>query len=301
MNDNYFPKDQFVLTKKEKEDFLKKLPSMVTIDEKIKTSVEIVNKMPYFLTQSSCQGQSIGEEYSTHTPVPYITVGVLYNAFELLEELAQFLLEKLKKKIAVLDFSFEVQAINRDKVTAVDVPNFQKYMNVSLKSQRSIPLLEEALREFGERDFGVNTNIEEIKENQIRQSIQINYLFNDLSSTVSYPTKREEVPAKLKELKEELSICSSLKTVKVTNTPPQEGFPESYILEFYVIDSQYDIDNLFHVLTSAFTGNIIASQSFQPTSSGTYLRKCHATLFSLAHADFFATLVREWAKKGHLS
>ncbi|PLS19341.1 hypothetical protein CVD28_02695 [Bacillus sp. M6-12] len=298
MNDNYFPKNQLILTENEKNEFLSKLPSMVKLDEKIEECVKIVNDMPYFLTQSSCQGQG-GEINSTHTPVPYLTIGVLYNAFELLDELAGFLLEKLKKKISTLNYSFEVQAINRHSATGVDVPNFQKYLTVSLKSHRSIEALEEALREFSQKELSINTNVQEIIDKQVQKAISNGYLFNDMMDEVRFPTPKKEASAIFADLKQTLSEIPALKTIKVQTIPANNGYPECYVLEFYVVDDQHNIDDFFHVLTSALTGGLIANELFQPTTSGKYLRMCQCCLFNVEKADFFATLVKKWAKEGH--
>jgi hypothetical protein len=43
MNDNYYPKDKIILTEKEKQQFLAKLPSIVPIDAGIKmTSITLM-------------------------------------------------------------------------------------------------------------------------------------------------------------------------------------------------------------------------------------------------------------------
>jgi len=299
MNDNFYPKNQIILTEKEKESFLKQLPSMVSIDPGIANAVQIVNNMPFFLTQSSCEGQKMNQPVGTHMPVPYLSIGVLYNAFDLLDELAEFLWVELRGKIHTLSIDAEVQAINKHLPTNTEVPNFQKYLSIYLKSRRGIPLLEEALKKFSKQEFPHFEN-QRFMENRLAERndsmlMMTNRLMNDMPIYMNLSPSLS-----LQELVKNLKTNPSLSSVSLREVEENVmGNPgENYIVEFYVKNSEYNISDLFQLLCSFLTGGVIVNQSFQATSSGNYLKKVHLSLFDMDNAFLFASLTDHWANVG---
>lgn len=299
MNDNFYPKNQIILTEKEKEDFLKQLPSMVSIDPGIAKAVQIVNDMPFFLTQSSCEGQKMNQPAGTHMPVPYLSIGVLYNAFGLLDELAEFLWSELRGKIHTLSLDAEVQAINKHLPTNTDVPNFQKYLSIYLKSRRGIPLLEEALTKFSKRDLPQFENKKFLENRLAERYDSMLAMTNRLMNTM--PSYMNLSPSlSLQELVRNLKTNPSLSSVSLREVDENliGNHGKNYIVVFYVKNSEYNISDLFQLLSSFLTGGVIVNQSFQATSSGSYLKKVHLSLFDMDNAFLFASLTDHWANVG---
>lgn len=288
MNDNYFPLRQIVLTEKEKVHFLEKeLPSLVEIDPGVKEIVDCVNNLPLFLTQSSCEGQTDFTPLSSHLPVPYITIGVLYNEFPLLHKLADHLGETMNGKFKSISISSEVQAINKAK-SKLEVPNYQEYLTVYFKSKRHFSLFKEALSSF-EACAPKDKNVPALEEETEDYFNRLLLLLNQLDRHESNKLKG------ISNLVEELKYSPSLSHVSLRKQN------EFLTVEFYVNDEAVNLRDLFRLLTSFFTGDVIANIHYQKTSSGKYLKKAVISLVNPEKSDVFEMITRHWIQVGEWS
>jgi len=297
MNDNYFPKDQIVLTDREKQNFLETLPSVVSIDKGIKKAVTIVNAMPMFLTQSSCEGQNINEPNSTHMPVPYLSIGVLYNQFSLLNDLADYLWTELKAKIHSISLDYEVQAMNQHSETKQVVPNFQCFLSIFMKSKRGIPLLERALENYASPSLSL------YREENEKITLDLANKYQQYTSLVGNIMKHSKLNTSLPPLAliskaliscKESGALSSVGVRKVVDV----NYGDPLVVEFYMKDSSYSATDLLDVLCSYFTGDLICNESYQKTTSGNYLKKVHLSLLNKEKIHLFASILEHWGKVG---
>ncbi|MFF2532415.1 hypothetical protein ACFVS2_26235 [Brevibacillus sp. NPDC058079] len=299
INDNFYPKNSLVVTAHDKEVFLKTLPQKVKIDPGIQMVVDIVNGMRYFLTQSSCEGENEGNPFSKHMPVPYITIGVLYEAYHLLDELLSFIWSEMRKKTQTISFDYEVQAINRDKKTGTNVPRFHKFLTIFLKNKRGIADLENVLKRFSERQFFIPSDVSEVEAQVVSKCNHSLSVINRLIQSRIIPATTPEIRRKatMDLIKSSLSTCSAVSNVQVKEER-HPMHPSHYSIQFSLHGSSHNIDDLFKLLCSMLTGGIIVSQSFVPTITDSYIRQCRLFLLDSSKAELTAAIIDDWVQSG---
>jgi hypothetical protein len=298
MNDNFFPKNVIVVTQSDKEEFLQNLHKHATIDPGIESVVNLTNDMPYFLTQSSCEGKG-SNPYSKHLPTPYLSIGVLYEGYGLLDELFNSIFNEMKRKTLSISYDYEVQAVNQDH-TGFSVPRFHKFLTVFLKNKRGIVDFEELLKRFSEKKFTINTNESEIKDELIGKNLKLLNILNQLIQSKHIPmqTTQVEQDIVINRLKELLSNCHATLNVKVAFENRNPMYPPHYSVRFTLKGTDHNIDELYKILCSVLKGGIIASQHFIPTDAGFYLRDCIFTIFDSRNIELILAVVEDWVDKG---
>ncbi|QHW35559.1 hypothetical protein GZH47_32255 (plasmid) [Paenibacillus rhizovicinus] len=221
---NVFPNKGLFATYEDKLNNVREMGKSIPVEDGIMEIVEAINHLPFFLTESSCEGRR-GRRTREHLEhpfeYPYVGIGVLYNQTSWLEEFAVTIIRSYRDRVHL-----SIQAGRKPNEINVEVKPYRLSIKLDIYDLDALPELVVTIQEFGKNMPAAETLIES------ESKFQADELAKEARAYEYVEQLQRSVQAVTKEQIAEVLTAANLNVKSLGSVEERNGYPRAENITF---------------------------------------------------------------------